>query len=56
MKLWQKQKVNGKILVVINIKGETPLKGLKMIDILKGLFLGACFVLPVVLWAFGFLG
>jgi len=27
-----------------------------MLDILKGLFLGACFMLPVMLWAFGYLG
>jgi len=27
-----------------------------MLDILKGLFLGVCFMLPVMLWAFGYLG
>jgi hypothetical protein len=30
--------------------------GVYMKDILKGLFLGICFMLPVMLWAFGFLG
>lgn len=35
-----------------------PIKfiGVYMKDVAKGLFLGACFMLPVVLWAFGLIG